>query len=889
MYQRAREFVGGLYNTLSSLGETPGEHLVFSLRRRVLILGSVLMSFGGLLWGVLCIIIGARAAAIIPFSYTGLTVISLTYLWYVKNVSNVQTFQTAISLALPFALQAALGGFVQSGAMMLWAMISIVGAFTFTDRRQATVWLVVYLALTLFSGFVDQEVRSYSTIEMSDDSKTFALTINILLVSAIVFGLAIYHNYTREEAIMALLEERETSRALLETLAQTERNASQEAEWMGLFLAKMSHEIRTPISAILGITDIALQGGAGVISQALLRKVDLVARHLLSLTENLLDIFKISGGHMTLESQPFSLQEMVGSLKTLTLVRPNRGNVKVIFSIDPHLPKMVVGDALRIRQVIINFLSNSLKFTQTGQIVLSITVVDVPQSYGTVTVAFSVSDSGVGMTRAQLERLFLPFTQADTSVARRFGGTGLGLSIAMEIVSALQSEVHVESVAGEGSTFSFQLDLLLPTEESFSKTPTAEPLSSTFRTCSARRIILITDNETERAALSAYCLDIARATDMTVHCYATIDGWVAEGGRFDDYDVVFLDDGQLREHPQVHAELARGLSTTDMQIHLLTNDSKFKNVSIDGRVLESLVRPVLPEDLIDCIRRAPQSGERSDAGSHSTAAGRLPRTRVLVVEDNEIIRTTIATRLEMAGAAVVQAENGQEAIDRVNSDPTIEILLMDVQMPVLDGLQATRAMRAAGVTLPIIGLSAGGMPEDRTRAFAAGMDEHLIKPVEPEELIAKVASLTHVMVQPSFSGYGSSERTSSPGGLDFVNTERGPLRDMSNSSLPVFDREALLRRLGGKDSLIPTLLQRFISEHADDSARVDSAACQRNFDEVRFITHRLKGAARTLGAMEIGQAAEVLEDLAVEQRDNPAVRAALRNALIRFNEDIGTT
>lgn len=871
-------------DALSELGAQDGEHVVQALRRRILVYGSIMMSGGGLLWGFIAVASGQHYAAVVPLSYSVLTFISLSHLRHFKRFEPVRNFLTAISLLLPFLLQFALGGFAASGAMMMWAMIAIVAAITFSVRRQAAMWLFAYLLLTVFSGLIDPYLVPWNETTWTAAMQTTFLVTNITLISSIVFGLAIYHTFARESAIVDLLDERKRSQALVDTLARTEQAAIAESEWMGMFLAKMSHEMRTPISAILGLADVAMESGSSDVDHASMRKIAQVGKHLLSLVDNLLDLFKISGGHMTLEALPFSLAEMLTGLKTFTLARSRRPGVKVHFHVDPDLPNEVVGDSLRLQQVLINLLGNSLKFTTTGRVVLSVTRETSGSTHSSVIVRFAVTDTGVGLTRSQIERLFMPFVQADASTTRRFGGTGLGLAISKEIVSAFQSEIHVESTPGEGSTFSFTLEFSLPPGAQHSHPQPFVPDASTTSPIVTRRTILIDSFEEERRTLDAsfHATGVQRGS-LGLCTYNDVETWFEDDRRFHPGDILIIDAPNwkdLRAHP---AGSDRHLSDLGVCVIVLLDDAH----DLDEKGNDTpttLVRPILFHEITGRLQQICHGGPAESAPPAQTPAT-LPRTRILLAEDNEIIRTTIVARLELAGAVVVCVENGQQAIEQAQADPTIELILMDIQMPVLDGHQATRSLRAHGFERPIVGLSAGGFPEDRMRALASGMDEHLTKPVEPAHLIGTIAGLTQANVaQSGPSGYhrGSPDRPQ-------TSQSDEPMPDEPPSSSPVFDRNALLERVGGNTTLVDTLLHRFIAEHSHDAELIDRAAAERNYDEVRFVAHRLKGASKTMGAMQIADAASEIELRAASEQDVPIARAALWDALQRFADEVASS
>ena len=490
------------------------------------------------------------------------------------------------------------------------------------------------------------------------------------------------------------------------------------------FLANMSHEIRTPMNAVLGMLRLLQKTALDARQRDYAVKSEGAARSLLGLLNDILDFSKIEAGHLGLDPHPTRLEELLRDLSVILAANVDKGDLELLFDLDPALPPVILADALRLQQVLVNLAGNAIKFTPTGEVVLSIQ--RVMHSATHVTLAFAVRDTGIGIAADQHERIFSGFAQAEASTARRFGGTGLGLAISRRLVRLMGGDIHVDSCPGLGSRFSFTLSFALPADA-----PAPVPRQ-------ALRALVVDDHPGARRILCA----LAESLGWEVRLAA--DG--AEALAMADVDapeVVLLDwvmpgmDGW-----QVAARLRERLGREPLILMATSHDrerlaqrSAAEQALLDG----FLVKPVTATLLNHAINTAIQARCDDDTAPEPTPQ-RLAGLRLLLVEDNPGNQQVTRELLELEGADVALAADGQQALTLLAQSRgrhAFDAVLMDVQMPVMDGTTATRLIRRQlGLTLPIIAMTAGAMAAERQACLEAGMDEHVGKPFDPDTVVA---------------------------------------------------------------------------------------------------------------------------------------------------------
>lgn len=633
-------------------------------------------------------------------------------------------------------------------------------------------------------------------------------------------------------------------------LEERTREAESANKAKGMFLANMSHEIRTPINAILGFCHLVQRTALDPKQRDYVSKINTAGVSLLRLINDILDFSKIEENKLTLESHPFDLRVAVASQIQLVSESFRDKGLKIDLHVDEQVPSVLIGDELRLNQVILNLLSNAIKFSERGTITMRVTQVE--HADGNAVIECSVSDNGIGMTADQVGRLFTPFTQADSSTTRRFGGTGLGLAISQQIVAQMGGWIRAESLPDVGSRFTFQVHLGI---DPVSPTVIFEPSDSIRR----QRVFVADDNPATLQIIAEMFgrwnmrVDLAGSGQDVL----TLAEREALAGRF--YDLLLIDwnmpgmDGlQTVRSLRANTAIQRH---PDVILMTAYDMADVINAARDDDIRAFICKPVTAENLLQAIDRpiaiaqAPVAISREltppqPAPALTAPDGRV-RQRVLLVEDNDINREIAIELLTSAGFDVDCAVNGAIACDKVAEHGTsYDAVLMDVQMPVLDGINATRKIRRhhAAADLPIIAMTAHAYPEERQRCLDAGMNDHLAKPVDPNLLLQ---TLRNWIPLPRPHGSALPDR------------------------LPPFDLPVALARLDGKVALLRKLITDFGQRYAESHQELSNLIMEGRFDDARRLAHNLKGLGGTLAVDRLPQAAAAIEDrLTTDPQDN---------------------
>jgi two-component system sensor histidine kinase/response regulator len=566
---------------------------------------------------------------------------------------------------------------------------------------------------------------------------------------------------------------------------------------------------------------------------------------------DILDFSKFESGKLDIEATDFTIDDVISTVTTLTAQKAHEKGLEFLAHVPPEIPEPLVGDPLRLGQILTNFVNNAVKFTERGEIRL--TVERQEQTGEKVQLKFSVRDTGIGMTKEQADRLFQPFTQADMSTTRKHGGTGLGLSICRRLVELMGGYIWLESEPGVGTTFYFTVWLGVG-RSAAGRRVVPERLDHL-------RVLVVDDNPAACEILQESLSAIARKVDVASTGKDAITA-VRQHDAAEPYDIVFMD---WRMPGMDGLQASRYIKSDETLIHqpaivLVTAFGReevreeAERLQLDGYLVKPVTRSMIVDTLVNVF--AEEGAHTAKVGSDDEAR-RLRGVRILVAEDNEINQQIAIELLEGAGAAVTVAGNGRAAVDTLattSAGAGFDLVLMDLQMPEMDGFQATAKIRAdpRRATLPIVAMTAHATIEERQRCLAAGMNDHVAKPIDPDQLIETVARVC------------AAARQTQPGAAD--------------AALPAIaglDMHDGLTRVGGNRGLYVKLLRRFVDEQGAAVLMVRDALRTGDVETAARVAHSLKGVAGNLGAKQVHMAAGELEQTIREGASAPDVDARI--------------
>jgi PAS domain S-box-containing protein len=656
--------------------------------------------------------------------------------------------------------------------------------------------------------------------------------------------------------IWSLVEDITVQRAseavMVDAVAAAEAASKAKSE----FLANMSHEIRTPMNAILGMLQLLQKTGLDARQQDYAAKTETAAKALLDILNDILDFSKIEAGHQTLEAHEFELERVLRDISVILGANIGDKDIELVFDMDKRVPPWVIGDSLRLQQVLINLVGNAIKFTEFGEVVLTVKLQQVSLEHASL--LFEVRDTGIGIDKDKLISIFDGFSQAEASTTRRFGGTGLGLAISQRLVRLMGGELQVESERGLGSRFFFTITLDIPKAAAvLSPTPTPAPLKGL-------RALVVDDNDCARSAISSMIVSIGWHADEAASGEAALERVRQADAAGQPYQVIFIDwrmpgiDGwetgrRIRQmHGGKEGDAPLIVMVTAHGRELLAERQLQHREMLDG----FLVKPVTVAMLVDAVAdaRSGQAPKASVPVQQRAGVERLIGMQILAVDDNPTNQQLIAELLRSEGAKVMVAGGGAHAIRLLTeSAKPFDVVLMDIQMPDMDGYTATRRIRTSlGLgTLPIIAMTANVLPSDREACLAAGMNDHIGKPFDLDELIRR---LLHWTGRPALEVQSSTPAPAIPKPED-----EEPV---------VLDWEAALSRFGGKRWAYAETLRAFPDAIHDQLRQLEDSLQQHLRDAAGRQLHTIKGIAGMVGADRLAKKAKALELLVAKTQED---------------------
>ena len=618
------------------------------------------------------------------------------------------------------------------------------------------------------------------------------------------------------------------------------------------FLANMSHEIRTPMNAIIGLCRLALRGAMAKKQTDYLTRIQASSHSLLNIINDILDFSKIEANQLSLKFVGFNLDDILENLAHLAFIKAENKDLELLFSQPPELPNALIGDGLRLGQILTNLTDNAIKFTEQGEIVISVVLEE--RVAGQVRLRFSVQDSGIGMTQEQMDRIFHSFSQADSSTTRRYGGTGLGLSISKRLVEMMAGTIRVDSKLGQGSCFSFTAIFALQQTKNHQSLQLGALLQG-------KRVLVVDDSRMARDIMGGYLTALSFVATTVSSGEEALEEIKRHNGALatNPYAVVIMDwkmpgmDG-LETARRLWAVLPRDNTLTLIMMTTFGTQEALEQTAtlpLHGILCKPVRYSNLHETIMTAFHRQtspipclPTAQEKPGRQKTQHGFG----GKILVVDDNHINLEIVLELLEESGLQVMIATNGRECIEIANRH-VFDLVLMDIQMPEMDGLQATEILRQNPrfQKLPIIAITAHAMEGDRERFLGMGMDDYITKPVDPKKLFKIIKEWL-----PSQKGVPQALKRQEPKSREKGGSE---LPD----ELPGIHIHIGLKHVDGNRVFFAQLLREFRQDYQNIVGTIRTFLDQEETEEVLHVIHTLKGIAGSLGALELSLSVKTLE------------------------------
>ncbi|MBF0227123.1 MAG: response regulator [Desulfobacterales bacterium] len=643
---------------------------------------------------------------------------------------------------------------------------------------------------------------------------------------------------------------RQTYHQLVDNYKRAKKFAEASAMAKSEFLANMSHEIRTPMNGVIAATDLALELQLDPKVKRYLQIIQSSGYSLLGLINDILDFSKIEAGKLELEQSPFKLDEVLIKVSNILSNKAQEKHIELLIDIDPETPMALIGDDLRIQQIIVNLVGNALKFTPYyGSIIIGVKNVSKYNKNDQVTLEFYVKDNGVGIKQKFLKQIFKPFTQEDGSTTRKFGGTGLGLSICKQLVTKMNGEIWVESIYGQGSTFYFTITLPIQSEIEKEKYTIPAQLKN-------ERVLVVDDSEESCFIITKILKSFGFKPEVAllgIDAIEKIQQAELNGKQFKLITMDFMMPGMsgIEVSRKIRRELKIDTPIIMMTIFGREEEERAKDVGINGFLTKPISPSVFFTTIMNIFGTKNQKIYKQDESITtplSELKEKLKGMRVLLAEDNLTNQEIASAVLKGAGIEFEIANNGKEAVKKVKNGQ-FQVVLMDIQMPEMDGYQATRAIREDDSfdNLPIIAMTAHAMKGDAERCLASGMNGYVTKPISQKKLFQTLFECYNAINQSSNS---NEEYTS-------IATENN--NNNLPHRLPGLDIKATLDFLSIDEMLFKKILMGFAKDNQTTIDKINKAFNEENWVELGNIAHTLKGSGSNIGAVDLQKKAFALE------------------------------